>query len=455
MLKKLRRKFVIVNMSLVSALLLLTFIMLYVTTYTRLKADTENAANAALRFSGFQNNLQNDMPIDFQNDFLNNFQPDMQDNMQSENDIGVQEFFRPEIGRPEFKPDRDMARNIPTFTVIVSANGAILNAEYERVSITAETAEIAVKSALKEKNPKGKIENLGLRFATETEPNGNIKIAFADTTAENSGMIRLVFNSLIIGAVGLVALFFISLFLAKLAVKPVEKAWKTQQQFIADAAHELKTPLTVIMANTGILSAHPETPVAEHMQWLVNTADETERMKSLIENMLELAKGDFAKENLVLSNVNLSDIVISRLLSFEPIAFEKNIVFESEIMHDIEIQGDSEKLGRLCGILFDNAVKYASNPGTVFVKLSRISNHVVFSVKNNGEPIPAESLANIFDRFYRADKSRTFENTAENTKSYGLGLSIALQIVEEHNAKINVSSTKDTGTIFTVQFKKK
>ncbi|MDR0984546.1 MAG: HAMP domain-containing histidine kinase [Ruminococcus sp.] len=441
MIKKLRRKFVIVNMSLVSALLLLTFITLCVTTYARLKADTENAANAALRFGDFQNDMQNDISRNFQNKF------------QDENTM--QEFFRPEIGRPDFKPDRDMARNIPTFTVTVSVDGEILNAEYERVSITEETTEIAVKETLKQKTSKGKIKNLNLRFATETAPNGDIKIAFADTSAEKSGMIRLIFNSLIIGAVGLVALFFISLFLARLAVKPVEKAWKTQQQFIADAAHELKTPLTVIMANTGILSAHPETPVAKHMQWLNNTTDEAEHMKSLIENMLELAKGDFAKGNLILSSVNLSDIVTNKLLSFEPIAFEKNVVFESEIMPYVSIQGDSERLGRLCGILFDNAVKYAGNPGNVFVKLSQTTSHTVLQVKNNGEPIPAESLEHIFDRFYRADKSRTAGNIAENTKSYGLGLSIAMQIALEHSAKINVSSTKDTGTIFTVQFKKK
>jgi signal transduction histidine kinase len=176
-------------------------------------------------------------------------------------------------------------------------------------------------------------------------------------------------------------------------------------------------------------------------------------MKSLIENMLELAKGDFSRENLILSRVNLSDIVTNRFLSFEPIAFEKNVAFQSEIAPDVEIQGDSERLGRLCGILLDNAVKYAgmSDFANVFVQLLQTNSHAILTVKNNGKLIPSESIKHIFDRFYRADKSRT----AENTASYGLGLSIAKQIVLEHGAKISVSSSKDTGTVFTVKFKKK
>jgi signal transduction histidine kinase len=402
-------------MALVSAVLLFAFITLCVTTYTRLKSDTEGAAEAALHA----------------------------DNMQGG--------FRPEIGRPDFRPGGDMARNIPTFTVRVSEDGDIIFADYGRVSITDDTAESAVKAAMEQGRSKGKIGSLGLRFAAEYTPNGDISIAFADTSAESAGMTRLILNSLIIGVAGLVALFFISLFLARLAVKPIEKAWRNQQQFIADAAHELKTPLTVIMANTGILTAHPEKSISQHMQWLNNTADEAGRMKNLIENMLELAKGDFAEESLILSNVNLSDIVTNSLLAFEPIAFEKNVAFHSDVAPNTQISGDSERLRRLIAILFDNAIKYAGSPGSAYVRLNETASHAVLTVHNSGEPIPAEGLGSIFDRFYRADESRS----AGSSESYGLGLSIARQIADEHGAKIHVASTREEGTVFTVQFKKR
>jgi signal transduction histidine kinase len=175
--------------------------------------------------------------------------------------------------------------------------------------------------------------------------------------------------------------------------------------------------------------------------------------------------------------VNLSDLVTNSLLSFEPIAFERKVTLQSAIAQDVVILGDSERIRRLVAILFDNAVKYSGvigdpgnlddigesyaadsidsagnlcNLGSMSVSLVQTATHALLTVQNSGEPIPAEELGHIFDRFYRIDKSRSTGDSA----GYGLGLSIAKQIVEDHGAKIHVTSAKEEGTRFAVQFKK-
>jgi signal transduction histidine kinase len=255
-------------------------------------------------------------------------------------------------------------------------------------------------------------------------------------------------NSLLIGFLGLIALFFVSLILANYAIRPVERAWLAQQQFIADASHELKTPLTVILANKGILSAHPDTLVSEQVQWIQNTQDEANRMKGLVENMLELAKGDIPREKIVFGRVNLSDIITNSLLIFEPVAFEKKVMLISDVVSNLEIHGDEERLRRLTAILLDNAIKYAGENGSVTVRLRSSGTHRTLSVSNTGQTIPAKHLDKIFDRFYREDESRRFDDEG----SFGLGLAIARQIVIEHGGKIWGESNPQTGTVFTVQF---
>jgi signal transduction histidine kinase len=413
MIKKLRRKFVVINMMLVSAVLVFVFIALCASTHNRLRLDTESAAQQALQGGGIKNE------------------------------------FRPEIGHKGGGHKGDAARNIPTFYVRVNASGDILFADYGRVAISDQNAATAIHSALESGKMRGVIADMGLRFAINASPSGELSIAFADMSAEQSGMSRLILSSFLIGALALIALFFISLFFARFAVKPVETAWRAQQQFIADASHELKTPLTVIMANNGVLKSHPDAPVAAQMQWIDSTDGETARMKGLVENMLELAKGDFSRERLVFSLVNLSDVVTNALLSFEPVAFEKNVNLSEDIEQNIQIKGDGQRLSRLVAILLDNAIKYAGSGGSASAELHQNGTHVLLSIRNTGAVIPSEHLPRIFDRFYRVDASRN----SEGSGSFGLGLAIARQIADEHGAKIWAESGEQIGTIFTVQFK--
>ena len=266
--------------------------------------------------------------------------------------------------------------------------------------------------------------------------------------ADNSFIFSNLRTSIIISALMLTAamavIFLISLWLSGLAVKPVKRAWEQQKQFVADASHELKTPLTVILANNNIMMSHKESTVADEHQWLESTEEEANHMKKLIDNMLFLAKSDAGETKVQLSEVNFSEITEGCALNFEPVAFEKEIMIDTDIMSDVTLDGDATQLNQLAHILVDNAVKYADRGTNVTIRLQKHGDSVEFSVNNIGTPISKEDAEHIFDRFYRAEKSRT-------TKGYGLGLSIAQRITESMNGKISVESNKENGTTFTVK----
>ncbi len=256
---------------------------------------------------------------------------------------------------------------------------------------------------------------------------------------ETDSLWPLIRSSLLVGALALGGFFVISLMLSGLALKPAEEAWEQQRRFVADASHERKTPLTVILTNTGILLAHSGDTIAQQQKWVEYIRDEAQRMRALVEDLLFLAKSDAGKETSpVTAPVDVSELTWSALLPFEPVAFEQGVEMESEI---------ADQLRRLVAILLDNAVKYAGNGGRVKLVLSRPERGgVCLTVHNTGPAIPPEHLPHLFERFYRADDSR-----ARTSGGYGLGLAIAKRIVDGHGGSITVSSREDASTDFTVR----
>ena len=181
-------------------------------------------------------------------------------------------------------------------------------------------------------------------------------------------------------------------------------------------------------------------------QWLESTEEEAQHMKKLIDQMLFLAKSDAETAQVELSDVDFSSIVEGTSLNFEPIAFEKEVFLDLEIESGIVLHGNSMQLNQLAHILIDNAVKYSEKQGVVKICLSNKGDKIEFSVNNKGNVISPEDLEHIFDRFYRAEKSRS-------TKGYGLGLAIAQSIVQSMNGKLTAESDAENGTTFTAEFK--
>ena len=291
----------------------------------------------------------------------------------------------------------------------------------------------------------GKLHDLGLYYM-KGHVHGETRIAFADKTDVDSNF-RNLMVLLIAAALGAWLVFFLaSFFLARWATKPVVRAWHQQSRFIADASHELKTPLAVILANNSILLSHPDKTISEHRQWVESTQAEAEMMETLISDLLFLAKPDSDQDSKLYGDIDLSEIVATNALQFESVAFERHIDLDSNIAEGIIVHANGSRLQRLVGTLIDNACKYANEGGHVDISLYRRGHEAVLHVSNTGNPIASEDLPNIFDRFYRADKARS-----RDSKGYGLGLSIAKEVAEELGGTISVTERAGFATTFTVR----
>ncbi len=403
MITKLRKKFILINMSLVLLVLLIVFGALGYSTISQARKDTKSALILAVSM-----------------------------------DTGAPS-PKPKIGPGGHRESFPM---VPVFTVTVDASGMVTGTDQARAEVEESVIQGAVKAALSSGAAEGAIPSLGLRYL-KTDVRDGMRIAFADTSSERAAVMRWLVNSLLAGVGGLTAFFLISFFLSRWALKPVEAAWERQRQFVADASHELKTPLTVILANTGILLRHREETVAQQVKWVEYTKDEAERMKKLVDELLFLAKSDAARSARTFLPVNFSDVAWNSVLPFESIAFEHHVALESKIAQNICLTGDEGQLKQLVAILMDNACKYAGEGGRVTVTLEKVQDKARLSVHNTGEPIPPDQLPRVFERFYRADSARA-------GGGYGLGLAIAKSIAEAHRGRITAESTKEAGTTFTV-----
>ena len=416
MIKRLRNKFIVINMALVSTVLIAVFIALMVTTYRQANRTLTNAMYGALH-------------------------------PKQESSSGNAQL--PEIGEPPENMNTPKNRIrpsewVPLVTVVVSEEG-LVQVEKTLATMADETLSAAVDAVLASEENNGYLSQYNLRYVAKTLDNGSTRIVFADRSFETESLQNLLLPSLIIGLISLGAFFFISCLLSRVALKPVEKAWEQQRQFVADASHELKTPLTVILANTGILLRHPDDTIMQQQKWVESTKAEGERMKELIDHMLFLAKTDADQMPLSFSPLDLSDTLWSCLLPFESVAFEQGITLDPQVEADITVNGDAAQLKQLIMILLDNACKYAARCSTISVSLIRSQEtaEAVLSVHNQGEAIPAEDLPHIFERFYRVDASRS-----RSAGGYGLGLAIAKTIADRHKASLHVNSSAPEGTTF-------
>ena len=282
-------------------------------------------------------------------------------------------------------------------------------------------------------------------YRAEKTPEG-YSITFLEISSERAFLRNLIIALLIVGIAALSVAFLISLYFANGSIRPVEESYNRQKQFIADASHELKTPLTTINTNVDVLLSRDDTD-AEERKWLGYVKDETERMTKLTNDLLYLAKLDHGSEaGVMLSRVSFSEAAESVILLMEAVIFEKNINMSYDITPDLYVKGSNEQLKQLVMILLDNAVKYTPKDGDIKITLARDSSDASFVIRNTGEGIAEDAQKQIFERFYREDRSRSRESGG-----YGLGLAIARAITTTCGGSIRVSSKKNEFTEFTVK----
>lgn len=337
------------------------------------------------------------------------------------------------LNRREPKPEEPAGRNFEDtpqyqlsafYSVAIGRDGSILATDNARKIYTDEELNEIALQVCREKKNWGTIGSL---IFYQADKGGYTLVAFMDNSIMQNSISTLFKYTLVCGSVTIVLLFFLARQLARRIVRPLEESYTKQRQFISDAGHELKTPVSVVNANAELLSRE----IGDN-PWLANIQYENERMGVLVMQLLDLAR----TENVVpqMEPVDFSRLVNGEALPFESVAFERGMTLTCDIENGIRIFGSTTQLKQLTSILLDNAVKHSVPKSEIVLRLKGERNHAILSVINDGEEIPPAQQKQLFERFYRIDTARNSE-----TRHYGLGLSIAKAIVTTHKGKISVS----------------
>ena len=402
MIGKLRKKFVAVCMALVAAVLLSVLLAVYMSMHQNLIRTSDQLLERA---------LQNE-----------NIRPN----------------FSLEMGGSPIM--------LPYFTVTLRGSTAyVTSGTYQELEDT-QTLQDIITRCLAQEADSGTLPGYSLRYLRQNHLFSK-RIAFVDMSMEQTILSQMMRSYTGIILVALAVLLAISIALAFWITKPVERAWQQQRQFISDASHELKTPLTVILSNAELLSGAELSGAPT--RWVDHIRSEGTQMKELVEQMLILAQADNAVSTAVFEQVDLSELVMDTCLAFEPVAFEAGKGLEDRIEENIVVTADPGKLCSLISILLDNAIKYGKAGEPILLQLSRTDRFARLQVENGGEPIPPQQLRRLFERFYRADASRGEQG------GFGLGLPIAATIAAEHKGALRAESDeKSTRFIFTIPLRR-
>ena len=425
MLKNYRRRFILLNMILVGLVLLGTFIMIGTVEHTNSYNELKNTMTLVLKPWNSSKEKQPPRP---------NNHSEKNDNTKSPHEKPANE---PKEQEKHYKDD-----NITT--IMYNSRNDDISILSETLSFDGDVSEIIPEIA-KQKDSFGTLYEYHIIYYKEKAEN-EYKIAVADISYISYRMVRIIVILLLAYILSMALVFFISIQLSKLAAKPMENAIEMERKFVADISHDLKTPITVILANNSIIKSNPHAAVSDNLQWLDSTDNAADEMMNLINKMLTLSSLESVEKTLEKQAVNLSSIAEKCVLQMESVAYERGITVEDEIAENIMILSTDEYTKRICSGLIENALKYEPDGGNIKITVGTSKKKAVFSVQNFGSTINEDDLPHIFDRFYRGDKTRNL------SKGHGLGLPIVHKMCELINAHIIVKSTKKDGTIFTVAF---
>ena len=425
MFRKLRNRFLILNLVIISVMMFIAFASIYLITYKNVMSDIDMELHRISEFYLKPDKSKSD-PRPGNRDIPDKPEGDIQG--------------KPE-GNIQPSPERSVSFFIITdnqWKIIDSSSNLILDNDFY---------ESAKEEVLNQNRDKGsfKLDGNNWSYIKNTFSDTN-KIVFLDTTSRQIILTNLIFTFLIVELVMLIFIYFISSFFASKYIKPVKEAFDKQNQFIADASHELKTPLAVINTNVDVLLSNGDETINNQIKWLHYIKSESERMTKLTNDLLYLTHMGYSDNNAIFTEFNLSEAVENVILTMEAIIFEHDISLNYEIEPDLKINGSSEQIKEVVMILMDNAIKYTNVRGSINIALKRQHNSLILAVTNTGDGIAEEHLEKIFDRFYRTDKSR-----ARKMGGYGLGLAIAKTIINQHKGRIYARSVIKKDTTFFVE----
>lgn len=280
------------------------------------------------------------------------------------------------------------------------------------------------------------------KFGTVTHEDGTVLVVFVDCSSRFASSIQLLQITLTIGGAALVLMFIIVYLLSGLAVAPAAQSIEKQKRFISDAGHELKTPLAVISANVDVLEMD-----GDKNEWTQSIRHQVCRMTDLVNNMLTLSRMEEGGAREFYADVDLSQCMQESAQTYSVVAVAKERPYEVDIAPDIHMTGDRKALAQLSSILLDNAMKYSNAGGRIAVRLTADDRWIRYEVQNTCDELPEGDLERLFDRFYRADSSRSREKGG-----YGIGLSVAKAICENHGGMISAQREEGNVILFTARF---
>lgn len=416
MFNKLRNRFLLVNLVIISFMMLLAFASIYTITYQNVRNDI---------------NMELHKISEFDHKSAGKFgNPPGGDYRQQ---LPTDDEFSPQERSVSFSLKTDLQWNITKINT--------------RFDMDSDFYTLARDEAVSEDKHDGQFTLDGNRWAFTVQQNEDgYMIVYLDVTAQQKILTNLIYTFIVVAVIMLIVIFFTSRFFANRSIKPVQEAFNKQKQFIADASHELKTPLAIINTNADVLLSNGEDTIHNQSKWLHVIKSETERMKTLTNDLLYLTEMDDSRARMLFTPFNVSEAVESVILTMEAVIFEKNLSLHYELEPDLTVHGNTEQVKQVVMILLDNCMKYTNPNGSISLTLKKRHNDVLLKVTNTGEGISPVHLERIFDRFYRADPSR-----ARKYGGYGLGLAIAKSIVEQHKGKIYSKSVVNDHTSFYVQ----
>lgn len=335
------------------------------------------------------------------------------------------------LGTVENRPQRPISPETPFrtrfFTVTLPSDGGALLVNTDKIASIDFIKAVQIAKALYD----GK-RSVGFyadyRYGTVVT-DASIMYIFVDCSKELDSFRSFLFASISVGAAAFVLIFALVFFLSGKVMKPVAESYAKQKRFITDASHEIKTPLTIIGANTDVLEMQ-----GTANEWTEGIREQVRRLTDLTEKLVFLSRLDEANYVLGSTDFSISDAVEETIKPFLPIATTRGLEFECDIQKNITYRGDETLIRRLVSVLADNALKYSDGGGTISVSLKCADGKVRLSVTNPAAELRERDLGVLFERFYRGDKSRNSE-----IAGHGIGLSIASAVVSAHKGKISAS----------------
>lgn len=427
MIKSLRKKFIIVAMCSTFAVLAAIMGVINIANYLRIVDRADNMTQLLAENGGnFGNNFKEALSLSSDKDIKG---------QTDDTKLGEDKFPRPD----GFSPETPFETRF--FMVTLDEDGDVVSSDIGKIAaITREEAEKYAQDVFFEESLRGFKEIYRYRIVKKDR---NFMIVFLDCRQDLESVKTFAFTSAAVSAIGLLAVFILVLIFSKIVFKPVENSYEKQKQFITDASHEIKTPLTIIDANTEVL----EMENGEN-QWTKSIRNQISRLSYLTHQLVTLSRLDEEIEKMTNSEVSLSEIVVDSVEPFNVIAERNEKILSVSIEEGLNIVGDDKSLRQLVGILLDNAIKYSADKGKIKVSLNKKGKKIILEVFNQAENIPKGNLEILFERFYRMDASRNSE-----TGGSGIGLSVAKAIVNSHKGKIYAYSEDGKSLTIKIEFK--